>query len=134
MQQSSSNLQLHNGSLVFKYLPGDLVISDFPELKKTTCADMQSRAFIPHRQVTGKRSPKNFLLQSCLRNPGPRMGRKSSSFGFAPWISRAPPEASILNVFHEGCCDWVKQHSSSRKRLVLPHCTNLCLSNQRRYC
>lgn len=68
-----------NCPLVFKYLTNNSVISaDLSELrKKTLSAHVQSRAFTPQRQVTGKRSSKNFYLQGYLKNPGPRMGENA---------------------------------------------------------
>lgn len=132
VQQSSSNLLLNKGSLVFKYLRGHSVISDFPKLRKTTCAYMQSRLLFFGHRSWGRDVQRNFFYKAVLEN------QEWEKMQFL-WVCSMDTTCTtwskhFKHVFHKGCCDYVKQCNSLRKRLVLLHCIDLCLSNQRRCC
>lgn len=85
---------------VFKYLTNNSLISADLELrKKTLPAHVQSRAFTPQRQVTGKRSSKNFYLQGYLKNLGPRTGENAAPLSHPPVTHYLHvPESSMIQL------------------------------------
>lgn len=80
------------------------MFSDFSELRKTTPAYVQSRAFTLRRQVTEKTSFKNIHLQGCLAKPRSQIRRKNA-FPFshptlplqAAFTDQNPPWCSTIS-------------------------------------
>lgn len=96
----------------------DPVLSDFSELRKTTPAYVQSRAFTLQRQVTDKTSSKNIHLQGCLAKPCSQTRRKNA-------LPFSHPTLSLYTAFTDQNPPWCSTiELSSHTTPNINGCTN----------